>query len=233
MGIIDEIKQMQSQGKSEQEIASSLKQRGVSDSEINEAIAQNRIKDAVSSDDPLRIQQGYDSFNSFQGQEPAKSAEYSDNKVGYEGMQPSLLGFQDEQNNPTSQVAQERYLPNEQAYSEYGQYQPYQEAISSDVISEISEQIVSEKLSFLYDKLEKIFSFMNSSETRITNIDERIRRVEKILDVLQLSLLQKVGDYVSDVKDMKKELEETQKSFKTLVYGHRGGGQGIKKQLHP
>jgi UDP-glucose 4-epimerase len=50
----------------------------------------------------------------------------------------------------------------------------------------------------------------------IEYIDERLSRIEKIIDRLQLSILQRVGEYVTNVEDIKKELVETQKSFKSL-----------------
>jgi hypothetical protein len=105
----------------------------------------------------------------------------------------------------------------------YPQYQPYQEAISSDIITEISEQVVSERLSVLQDKMEKAIDMKNVFEARISNMGDRLERMEKIIDKLQLSILQKVGEYITDVRDVKQELEETQKSFSA---GHR------KKHMH-
>ncbi|MFH1290396.1 MAG: hypothetical protein ABIH92_03240, partial [Nanoarchaeota archaeon] len=98
----------------------------------------------------------------------------------------------------------------------YPQYQPYQEAMSSDVITEISEQVVSERLSVLQDKLENVIDMKTVFEAKTSNLDERLRRMEKIIDKMQLSILQKVGEYMTDVKDVKKELEETQKSFSAI-----------------
>ena len=65
--------------------------------------------------------------------------------------------------------------------------------------------------------MESIIDIKNTFETKISSIDERLKRMEKIIDRLQLSLLQKVGEYVGDVADIKKEIIETQKSFKSLM----------------
>ncbi len=113
---------------------------------------------------------------------------------------------------------------------EQGQYQQYQETLSSDLISEIAEQVVSEKLSVLQDRFERVLDFKSVAETRVASIDERLRRIEQIIDRLQLSLLQRVGDYMMNVEDLKQEMEETQKSFKALLSrsGHRVG-----KELMP
>ena len=55
-------------------------------------------------------------------------------------------------------------------------------------------------------------------EAKLVHLDERLQRIEKIIDRLQLSIIQKVGEYMINVSDLKKELIETQKSFKTVAY---------------
>jgi len=140
----------------------------------------------------------------------------------YDDLEPSMLQSED-QNNPPYQ-SQPAQIQEQQSYPEY-QYQDYQQyeptGISSDTITEISEQVVSEKLSAMQDKLEKAINFRNIAETKLSSLDERLRRIEQILDRLQLSILQKVGEYVADVKDIKKEFVETQKSLKKLSPGLR------------
>ncbi len=49
MGTTDDIKRMQQEGKSEVEIMEDLRKRGIPEKEIIEVLAQNQIKDAVSS----------------------------------------------------------------------------------------------------------------------------------------------------------------------------------------
>jgi len=96
-------------------------------------------------------------------------------------------------------------------------YPTYEAGTSSDVMAEITEQVVSEKLSFIQDKLERAINFRTIAETKLNSIDERLHRIERIIDRLQLSLLQKVGEFVGDVKDTKRELAENRKSFKALL----------------
>jgi hypothetical protein len=173
-------------------------------------------------------------INRSQGVSPA-DGEYS-------GMQPSLLGAPQEDSQQDGEYVQPQmqnqqmgsatYPPGLDYQSGMGnyatdaytaeaqqQYQPYQEAMSSDIITEISEQVVTEKLSAMQDKLEKALDFRTVADTKITSLNERLRRIEQILDRLQLSILQKVGDYTNDVRDIKHELLETQKSFKALAPG--------------
>ena len=49
--------------------------------------------------------------------------------------------------------------------------------------------------------------------SKIDYMEERLKRIEKTIDILQSSVLRKVGDYITDVQDIKAELIETQKSL--------------------
>jgi len=165
------------------------------------------------------------------------STEYDPGAGAYTGMQPSMLtppprqqpgagggqgmGATDQEYSAGGTYTVGGEDVGDNVYQDYGgdaypRYQPYQEALSSDMITEISEQVVSERLASLQDRLEKVIDLKTVMEARMGNLNERLKRMEKIIDRLQLSLLQKVGEYVTDVKDVKNELEETQKSFVAL-----------------
>ncbi|MFH1803229.1 MAG: hypothetical protein ABH864_07340 [archaeon] len=103
----------------------------------------------------------------------------------------------------------------------YPMYQPYQDAMSSDMITEISEQIVNEKLSALHDRLEGVLDMRTIVEANMVNLNDRLKRMEKIVDQMQVSILKKVGEYLTDVQDVKKELQETQKSFVSIQKGKK------------
>ena len=128
------------------------------------------------------------------------------------GMQPSLM---DGPEIPPEQQA-DPYTQAPQAPQEY--YDPYASSANTnaDAISEVAEQIVAEKLSPIRRAVEDTLDHRTTVEAKLTHLNERLKRIENIIDELQLSILQKVGQYVSDVSDLKKELIETQKSFKTV-----------------
>src|SRR3989344_2737737 len=84
-------------------------------------------------------------------------------------------------------------------------------------IIQISEQIVSEKMTDIRKKMEKISIFKTELETKTESIEERLKRIEKIIDTLQTSVLRKVGDYVTNVEDLKHEMIETQKTFAKVL----------------
>jgi hypothetical protein len=103
-------------------------------------------------------------------------------------------------------------------YQDHNQQYPQQQysSMSSDTVSEIAEEVVAEKFFNIKKELEKVIEFRTSVQAKIEYLDERLKRMEKIIDRLQLSVLQKVGDYMTNVEDIKKELDEVQKTFKAV-----------------
>ncbi len=161
-------------------------------------------------------------------------ADYS--QQGYSGYQQTgeqNQGYAQEQSGGQQDAGQY----GQQDYSGYQQYQPYQETMGSDVITEISEQIVDEKLSVMRDRLEEAADFKSSAEVKLNVLDKRLKRIEQIIDILQISLIQKVSEYVTDIKDVKNELIETQKSFKSIAphlkHGHSGEHRPSHSEHHP
>jgi hypothetical protein len=144
--------------------------------------------------------------------------------VTQDPLEPSMLQEQEDQsvpapNNEQVQGYQDYSQQNyQQGYQDYSQ-QNYQQApqMSSDTISEISEQVATEKFATIKAELEKVIDFRNTIETKVQYLDDRLKAIEKIIDRLQLSVLQKVGDYVNNVEDIKREVSETQKTIKSLV----------------
>lgn len=200
MSLIEDIEKMRSSNLTEEDIMQSLKERGVSRQEIESALAQSQIKEAVMAQD-------------FQeGQEYAQYQNQGE-------MQPSMLAPPPIESSQEQYSEYPQYQDSQEQYQEpsqqYEQYSYPQSSISADTITEISEQIIAEKLQNVRTQLEKTIDLKASFETKLSHIDERLQRIEKVIDRLQLSILQKVGDYISDVSDLKKELVETQKSFKS------------------
>lgn len=218
MPILDEIKTMQQQGRTEEEISQALQQKGFSRQQISNAFSQSQIKQAVIAS-PYQDQYQLTEDEAQYPQTPITEADYSQ-----ETLQPSMLPQPAEAPAPeqfqaqefAQQYTQQPYPTQDYSSYDYGQYSPAATPISSDIITEISEQVVSEKLFDIRKQLEKNIDIKNTLTAEITHIDERLQRIEKIIDRLQLSILQKVGEYTSSVSDLKKELLETQKSFKAL-----------------
>ena len=227
MAALEEVKKMQEQGMAENEIIQSLQQKGMKYKEISEALAQSRIKAAV--EEPP--QENIISNSSESVQSSGTNSNMQKSMLETPG---ELAPIQSRENLPQSEeipseLPQDQQGVEEMASEEYGvpepsenqyDYQSYDSngrGLSSDVITEISEQVVSEKLSETRKHLEKVIDFKTTIEAKTDSIEERLKRIENIIDTLQSSILRKVGDYVTNVDDIKKELIETQKSFPKLV----------------
>jgi len=249
MALLNDIKKMQTEGKTEQEIISELRKKGVSAREIIDVLSQSKIKEAVSGGQeapapqatsqpapapqatptpqaaPARTVQQDALMPPPSQQAPAPQA------APAQAVQQEAQAPQQQEMQPSQQMTQE-YVPSQPAQAEQpiqyqdqqaqypqtaypeGQQYPQQGGISPDTISEISEQVVSEKLAPLRKNMEKVLDLKTTIESRMESIDERLKRIEKIIDRLNLSIMQKVGDYMTNINDIKKELIETQKSFK-------------------
>ena len=222
MSVLGDIKKMQEEGSTEQEIIASLKQRGVNSREITEAVAQSKIKSAVAGAPEAPEAENVP----IQGK-PAL-AQAPPQGEAYEEMTPSLAAPEEPaaeytpaeaaQQQYAPQEAQQQYAPAEQqpAYEYQQQYAP-QAGLSTDTITEIAEQVVAEKINPLRRDIEKVIDLKTTFESKIEYLDERLKRIEKIIDRLQISILQKVGEYITNVDDVKRELVETQKSFKSIT----------------
>lgn len=214
MTLLEEVRGMQQQAMSDEQIVQAMRERGASYRDIADALAQTKIKAAV--EQPDADPQAY-------GEAPAPTSP--------EGMQASLMGpsqdFQDSQqpqelappspNQPYAPAPSQDYPA--YAPDSYGQtYQQYpQQNTSPDLITEIAEQVMAEKLGEIRKQLEKIADMRTSVESRIEFLDDRLKKIEKTIDVLQSSVLRKVGDYVTNIQDIKTELIETQKTFAKLA----------------
>ena len=168
-----------------------------------------------------------------QTQEAGESESIDYNQQPYDYGQASQQGEYANQGQQTQDYSQQQYSGGYgQADYGVGQYQPYQEAMSSDIITEISEQVVEDKLSGMREKMEKAINFGNIAESRIMAVDKRLKRIEQIIDTLQISLLQRVSEYVTDIKDIKNEIEETHKTMKGGHHQVHHTGQSAHHTTH-
>jgi hypothetical protein len=134
------------------------------------------------------------------------------------GMEPSMMQQAPVPEAPAPQTQEQNI------YQDYGQagYDPYAGGgggggVSADSIADIAEQAVAERLSKVREALEETLDFKTTMESKVLNMDERLKKLEKIIDRLQLSILQKIGEHVQNTEDIKKELHEQQKTFKALT----------------
>lgn len=193
MSLLDNIKQMQQQGMNDADIAQSLKEQGMSPMEIDDAINQSKIKAAVYED-------------------TGANAIMNNEQNG--GMQQSMMTQELPPDQPPQQQQEGYYQP--QQYPQEGYYQP-QSGVSPDAISEIAEQIVAEKMSEIRKSIGNIAEFKTTVESRIASMDERLKKIETMIDKLQMSILNKIGTYSESIQGMREEMGAMQDSFSKVI----------------
>ncbi|MFH1238331.1 MAG: hypothetical protein ABIH79_00290 [archaeon] len=205
MTILDRVIEMQNQGLSETQITTQLQNEGRSPNEINESLNQLKIKNAVSPPEQIVQAPTYEIYppkgqrqqpirQSPQQTAPMTSPEQMTQELGTQEMQ----SFQAPQSYPPQRQQQQPqddyYTQTPQAYSPQDYYAP-QNALDIETISEIAEQVVIEKLEEFKKKTGDLVSFRNSIQNQVTDIDERLKRIENSIDKMQQAIIGKIGEF--------------------------------------
>lgn len=208
MGLIEQINQMKNQGLQDQEIAGKLQEQGVAPTAINDAINQSKIKEAVGNNQMNEELQPLNSRpNSFnQMQQTQESQEYD---------------LPEEENYNVSQPQEEYYADNQETagggynnYSEeYDGYDTNTQSMNTDNFIEIAEQVFAEKTKEMQNQIQEINEFKILSKIKLDHTEERIKRIESVMDKLQMAILEKVGSYGNTLQSIKKEMAMMQDSF--------------------
>jgi len=204
MGTIDKINQLKKEGLDDDNISDRLIDEGLSPKEIRDAFDQIKIKKAVSSENNQELNFTENNME-----------EYTQNQ----GEIPQTEDYYYPQNNDNSAPMQNPNSSNQEYYSPQNYSEDYsqQNTFDASTIIEIAEQVFTEKTTKIEKQLDKLNEFMKLSETRIANNDERIKRIEKIIDNLQIKILEKISSYGDNIDSIKKEMSMMQDSFsKTL-----------------
>lgn len=236
MGILEDINNMQNQGVQENEISKKLQEKGASPRAIEDAFNQMRIKKAVSAEysgeegmepsimknqsAPLSQQSGplytpktqeieHDSREFYSPQPRAPTPQME--QFSEEPQAPMYGGGRDYNQEPY--IPQEQYIPQEG----YAEQQMGGGSYDTDTIIEIAEQVFSEKIKREQKQLQSLNEFATLVESRISNDHERIKRIEEIIDKLQIAILEKIGSYGRNIDSIKNEIGMMQESFEKMV----------------
>jgi len=197
MTILDQVIDMQNQGFSETQITTQLQNEGFSPNEINESLNQLKIKNAVSPPEPIAKAPTYEIYPpKGQRQQPIRqSPQQTMSTIPSEQMAQEMQSFQAPESSPPQQQSQDDYYTQTpQAYSPQDYYAP-QNALDTETISEIAEQVAIEKLEEFKKKTGDLVSFRNSIQNQVTDIDERLKRIESSIDKMQQAIIGKIGEF--------------------------------------
>ncbi len=210
MAILEQIMNMKKQGIPDQEIVNELSQKGISPKQINDALKQAQIKNAVSNNSEEGLQPSI-----MPGGESAPSPPANNNQE----YQPQTYQAQAQY----APAPQEEYQPQE--YQEQEQYAPGQgyeqqypqTGIDTDTVMEIADQIVSEKIKKIQKQTDTLTESSSLLKTKVDNVSERLKRIETTIDKLQIAILGKIGSYGDNLNDIKKEMSMMQNSFSKMI----------------
>ena len=189
MGVSDQIEQMRYQGISYSEIINSLKEQGISPREINDAINQIDLRNS--------------------------STEINNEEMSLPPS-PDSQAYDQSMYDPRTQEYGNMYSQQE-GYQDYGEYGNYSYADNTESTVEIAEQVFSEKTKEIINQIDSLNEFKSISKEKIENLSERIKRIETMIDNLQISILEKVGGYGKGLENTKKEMQMMQDSFGKMI----------------
>ena len=225
MATLDKVMEMQNQGKSDNEITTQLQNEGVSPTEINDSINQAKVKNAVSPPAPISTPEGMQAsenpsqlpplppqpkFEELPPEQPrAPQQQMPEMQQSQPQMQAPQPQMQQSQSFPPQQAPQPQdayYQETPQAYSGEDSYAP-QGSLDIETISQIAEQISTETLENYIAKTGDISSFKNRTESRIDDIDDRLKRIENSIDRLQQAVIEKIGEFGESSAMIHKDLD--------------------------
>jgi len=101
----------------------------------------------------------------------------------------------------------------QQAAGAQGNYPEYVQGMSSETVTEIAEQIISEKLADITKSISKVTASKESMEKRLALTEEKIAKAESIIEELRSAIIRKIGEYGQNLEGIKNEMGMMQDSF--------------------
>jgi hypothetical protein len=221
MATLEKVMELQGQGLSDADISTQLQNEGVAPTEINDSLNQAKIKNAVSPPENAGQQPAPEmqaSIMQNQEQQPAAiPAQPMTQEV------PAQQAQQPQQPAPEiypPQVAAEQ--PQEDYYTQtpqaYGQdYYAPQGGVDTETISEIAEQVATEKLNEFKKKTGDLVSFRNTIQDKVDDIDDRLKRIENSIDKLQQAIVGKIGEFGESNAMIHKDLDNLHGTVSKLM----------------
>jgi len=234
MGALEEVTQMKNQGIAENKIINSLRNKGYSPKDIDNALNQSKIKSAVSSGNdnmnsptqaiqtPSIVEAGSQANEELYAPQPAEydpQPQYAPPPQEY--AEPPMQEYSPE---PQYEPQTQEYSPSSAQEGNYPQesyspetYADYSSGGGTDTMIEVAETVFSQKTQKIQKQLEELNEFKTLMQTKVELFSERLKRIETIIDKLEVSILEKIGSYGSNLQSIKKEMSMMQDSFGKIV----------------
>ena len=200
MAALDRVIQLKSQGVQDADIINQLQTEGISPKEIQDSLSQASIKQAVSPEQPSQQQDMQQSIM------PPQQDMQQPQALPEQQMQPQMQDTQQ----------QDYYPATPQAYQEQAYY-PQSGGMDTETITEIADQVITEKLQEQQEKTGDIVAFKSTTEEQIQNLDARLAQIEQSIEQLQQAVIQKVGEFGENSEYIKKDLDNLHNTVSKLM----------------
>jgi len=232
---VNEVLKLSRQGYTDADIIKYLRSEGYSSIEVNDAVNQAKIKQEL--EKTAGVEGG-----EFEGMEesPVPSEEYSETPVdesetGEAGeeeiaegeMQPSIMEQGGEEQEVQEEYAPEAPAPEYQeaeapAPQEYAQPYPYSYGAaaaptSNEAVQELAEEIINEKWEEFKTKLGNMSELKRYTESKLKQVEERVKRIELNFDKVQLGIMGQVKQYGSRIDSLDAEVQALQSAFSQIL----------------
>ncbi len=227
MALVDRITDLKRQGLPDSEIEIRFRNEGISPMEINDAMNQAKIKEAVAGEGDYSTKGMTPSMMGDEEQEansgdeevysPTPPSAYAASPSPKQGNDYRNYAYQENQNGnypqyPDSGDQEEYYEDGYQNDSGYNQGY----SMNSETMIEVAEQVFSEKMKKIEDDLKVLKEFRTIYSPRIDDINERLKRIERSFDKMQMAILDRVGSFGHSIDSVKKEVEMVEDSFEKM-----------------
>ncbi len=190
MALLEQIEKMRQSGQSDNQIVSALREQGYPSNQVNEAFSQLKIKSAI----------------------------YPGNQENEE-LQPSIMQNQ-QYSQEQPQQEQVQYAPEQgqyqQQYQDYNQNY-YSQAVDVETVRDIAKQESEEATKKIRQEVEALSKLKTDLKFEIQNLDNRLNKVESIMQELQSAIIRKMGDYGEAIQGISEEIKATQGAFSKMI----------------
>jgi len=217
MSMLEKVTQLKKEGMSEKEIISILQEEGKSPKEIMDALNQSQIKKAISAEE----EPSTDGMMPSMMQEEADLAPVPEGEgpQGQEELYSPQAANSQSQNYYTPRGREDEFFSGEEYQEEMPSEQTYtgEYSYNQDATIEIAEQVVTEKMKRFQFQLREAMEFRTLFESKLEDLNDRLARMEKMFDKMQLTVIDKVSSYGEHLDLMKKEMNMLEDSFAKVI----------------
>ncbi len=86
-------------------------------------------------------------------------------------------------------------------------------------MADLADQIFQENIKSIKKQISELIEFKTLTEAKVNNIDERLKRIETMINQLQSNIIGKVGSYGENLENIREEMDMVQESFKKIIGG--------------